>query len=74
MTAAEQRVYDQAADTAAYRIGNLVSFEAPDGTRQEGIISEMFIGPMSGKWIYEIHGDGFYEEELSPAPEPLRAA
>lgn len=71
---AELRIYDQATDTAGYQIGERVIYEHPDGTEREGVISGMFIGPVSGLWVYEVHGDGFYADEIRPAPEPKEAA
>lgn len=63
------RLYDQATDGADYQIGEAVIYEAPDGSEREGIITESFVGPVSGLWVYEVHGDGFYADELRPVPE-----
>lgn len=67
----EARPYDRATDTADYQIGEAVVYEAPNGEEYIGLISEMFVGPVSGQWVYEVHGDGFYADELrAVVPEP----
>lgn len=31
-----------------------------------GIITEMFVAPITGTWVYVVGGNGYYENEIRP--------
>lgn len=63
-----------------YQRGDLVWVRLEAGEWRRGIVTDVFVGPASGREVVVVHGDGYFADEdvcpdpvITAEPQPLRA-